>query len=580
MAPPPLSNVQQAARDLQRAIRDLGPLASTRDLQSDLGDLATYCDGTGVDADIVVAATLTQAQAATVARWLSPSIDASTLVHAGAGSGTDVRVALGDGRSTGRVSSGMRPPAEKAGTPRPSVVVAVVGTAEDLTEDRVDVLGEMFEDRPLVMLLYTVAPAGPDRVRVLAAERNAVVIETANVDDLTADGLRARVETGPPPTLPLLLRGHAALYGVETAAETMRIVIDQEQRSVKVKRALAQQEAAKLQQPGANPMEVIGEMRAKMQRAFSEYERSVSEGMRSMFVPQVGTMTQAVDKFATGITTFEEKKGEKTIAVRLPDATEASYFALIRDSVRARCADDLQRMNDLFDRHVIEANRVLGTLEAPTITVHHAQLSELRMTRMLDSALRIDRPYRGELANPGVPEYVNYAKKYLGQLTAIGGLGVVSLAKVPFIPYITAGLVAWGIATTPKRIKRDRADNHARELDKARDILRGEAKRAFTEIEREWVGLVAEALKDEQLFIMQQFESAVREGQNRRTGDMAEEKRRMQRQMQGLDNTDKLLAAAKRTRDTIVNALGQLKTSMRQQLTAQPTAGAGARRPV
>lgn len=98
----------------------------------------------------------------------------------------------------------------------------------------------------------------------------------------------------------------------------------------------------------------------------------------------------------------------------------------------------------------------------------------------------------------------------------------------------------------------------------------------FSEIEREWLAVVGEALRDEQTFIMQQFESSVRDGQTRRTSDLADDRRRLQRQLSGMDNTERLLAAAKRTRDGVETSVVQLRNALRQQLAA--TSGT-ARRP-
>ena len=53
--------------------------------------------------------------------------------------------------------------------------------------------------------------------------------------------------------------------------------------------------------------------------------------------------------------------------------------------------------------------------------------------------------------------------------------------------------------------------------------------------------------------------------------------RRLQRQLSGMDNTDKLLAATKRTRDTVETGAAQLRTALRVQLAG--AGGPGARRP-
>ena len=93
----------------------------------------------------------------------------------------------------------------------------------------------------------------------------------------------------------------------------------------------------------------------------------------------------------------------------------------------------------------------------------------------------------------------------------------------------------------------------------------------FSEVEREWLAIVSEALRDEQVFIMQQFENSVREGQSRRVSEVAEDRRRLQRQIAGMENSDRLLTAAKRTRDLVETSVSQQRSALRQQLASLTT---------
>ena len=578
-ASPQLSNVQQLAKDLLRSVTEMGPLPSTRNLQVDLGALTAYCEERGVDVDLVVASSLSPAAATSVAAWLSPSLDPSVLTNAGSGAPGEVSVTLADGRSVARILGATHVPIQKVCAPRPAVLITVGGSFEALEPDQQEVLGDVMEDRALTFLLNAVSDETNTSLQTLALQRQVAVVESANVASLPANGWRLRLESGPVPALPTILRGYAALYGIETAAKAVRIVIEQEQRSLKVKRALAQQESAKLQQPMASPMELITETRTRMQRSFSDFERNVQEGLRSLFLPQVGSLSKSVEQYLSQLARFEEQKGEKTITLRLGERVDADFFTLIRAACLDHCVRDLTRLEELFGAAAAEANASLASMDAPPITVQHALISEVRLTRMLDSAMRIDRPYRGELPNHGIQEYIQQVKKYLNIGLAILGTAGLSLTK--FLPsnavlLITLGLTGAGLATLPQRIKRERAENLVRELERARDVMRGEGRRMFSEIEREWLAVVGEALRDEQTFIMQQFESSVRDGQTRRTSDLADDRRRLQRQLSGMDNTERLLAAAKRTRDGVETSVVQLRNALRQQLAA--TSGT-ARRP-
>ena len=577
---PQLTAVLQLARDLLRAIAELGAVPSTRQLQADLTSLVAYSEDRGVDVDVVVASPIGPAAARAVAAWLAPAMDPSVLVNAGAGAPGDVTFTLGDGRSILRIFSAAHSPVQKVAAPRPAVLMAVAGSFDALAPGRREALEDDMDDRAMMLLLADSGESS-NSMQSLALQRQVAIVETASVESLAAGGWRARVEAGSLPAMPMILRAYAALYAIETAASALRLVIEQEQRSMKVKRAIAQQENAKLQQPIASPMELIGETRSQLQRSFSEFERTVQEGLRALFLPRVGSLAQVVEQFLLAITKFEELKGEKTISLRLGEPVEAEFFRKIRDACQERCMEDLVRVNELFEGAAARGNAALAAIEAPSFEVQHAIISQLRISRMLDSALRVDRPYRGELPNPGIQEYSQQVKRYLNIVLAVLGTATAGMSTKVLPPkvvmLITIPLTLAGVATLPHRIKRERAENLAKEFERARDVMRSEARRIFADVEREWMALVGEALRDEQTFYLQQFESSVREGQSRRANELADDKRRLQRQLSGMDSTDKVLAATRRTRDTVETAVTQLRAALRVQLAG--AGGASARRP-
>lgn len=578
-AAPQLTNALALAKDLLRSVTELGPLPSTRNLQADLRTLAAYCEARGVDADVVVTSSLDAAGAAAVASWLSPSMNAAALLEAGAGSAGELSLDFADGSGVTRIVGQGRAPVQKVTAPRPAVLIAIASADDKLSPADHDAVSEAMEDRAMIVLVNPTSIGSAPELQTLAREAQPALMDSVAASSLTANGWHARLESGSAQNISAILRALAALYGVESATKVIRIVIEQEQRSLKVKRALAQQESAKLQHPAANPMELVAETRTRMQRSFSDFERSVQEALRSLFLPQVGTLTQSAEQFLLKLGPFEEQKGEKTITLRLGDRVESEFFRRVREACREHCVRDLARLDALFEKSVAEGNAALAVAGAPQVTMSHATIPELRLSRMLDSALRIDRPYRGELPNHGIQEYIQQVKKYVNIWAGIVSVAGVSTAK--FLPAktilgITVGLTALGLATLPQRIKRERAENLARELERARDVMRGEARRIFGEVEREWLAAVGEALRDEQTLYLSLFEAAVREGQTQRTSELAEDRRRLQRQMSAMDNSDRLLTAAKRTRDAVEASVTQLRNTLRQQLTA---INAASRRP-
>jgi hypothetical protein len=126
------------------------------------------------------------------------------------------------------------------------------------------------------------------------------------------------------------------------------------------------------------------------------------------------------------------------------------------------------------------------------------------------------------------------------------------------------GLMVVGAALLPRSIRRERGESMAREVEKARDVLRTESRRIFSEAERGWTTAISDALRDEQSMVLLQFEAAMREGQSRRNVELTDERGRVQRALEGLQHADGQLIASGRTRDAVLNGAAQLRGGLRQ----------------
>lgn len=557
-----LSSVQQLVDDLLRSVREIGPLPTLRDMTSDLAALQSYCGTTGTDIDVAVAAPQGAEAAALIAAWISPEFEARVLIDASE-KGREVRVVLEDHGSVLRVFPLTNPPAQRAARPRPPVLVCVLGSEDQDASHRTPI-AELAEDRPLAFLLRADGP--PPAAELLSSNpRQPWLIDTVSGADLSGGAITARIERGNT-QLAALLRSYGVLYGLETAADGIRLVVEQEQRSIRVKRALAQQEATKLQQAGIGTTDVIIEMRTRVQRLLAEFEKSVQERMAEMFAPQIGTLTLRVEDQLRRLTDLERVPREKSVELRVPYPVESSVLGTVREAIRERAVSDLSAMRDLLEVVSTEIDAGLTAAGGSPVTLRHVFVPESRLTRIIDSSVRIDRAFRGELPKQGWQEYLQQAKKYQVLLSVL--LPVLTLFAVPqtrfLTVYMTITLFVIGATTLPRTIKRERLEHIAKEIEKARDTMRIETRRMFAEAERGWMSAMSDALREEQSSVLIQFETAVREGVTRRTMQLAEDRRRVQRQLQGLENTDRQLAAARRTRDTVVSGIDQMRGALRQ----------------
>jgi hypothetical protein len=433
------------------------------------------------------------------------------------------------------------------------------------------------DDRPLVEIVRQAEDRDSDAKLVNRTPHRPWLAESAIISTLAPAGLKRRIEMNGP-DLGALLRTYAALYGVETASEAHKLVVEQEQRTIRVKRATAQQKTAKLQMGGTNLAEIIADIRVRIQRTLADFEKSIQEGVAELFLPQIGTLSREVEGRLSEIVDLERTTGEKAIQLRLLPSDESDLLQLIGNGIRTRAYADLHSFRDVLDLISSDVDRTLATAGAPPVTLRHAQVPDSRINRVLDSAVRIDRVYRGELAKQGWQEFIQEARKSTALLSGVVGtmLTVVALwlpedkkkAALGLTGTTTAVLFLIGAFKVWRSLPRERAENLAREVEKARDILRGEAKRIFSEAERGWTSAISDALRDEQATALLQFEAAMREGQTRRNSEMTEERGRVQRAMEGLQHAEGQLSVSARTRDAVLNGAAQLRGGLRQLISA------------
>lgn len=564
-----LSTIQQLVDDLSRALREMGALPALRELSPDLTALGAYARSRGVDLDVAVSGGIGDSDAALVAGWISPDLDAAIVAGTHA-RGNEVRTVVDDGQTVVRVFPAGRPPAQKAARPRAAVLVIITAEAGAEIPPSID---DLVDDRPLVEIVRQTEDRAADGKLVNRAQQRPWLAESAIISSLAPGGLKRRLEMNGP-ELSALLRTYAALYGVETAAEAHKLVVEQELRTIRVKRATAQQKTAKLQLGGINLAEVVADIRVRIQRTLADFEKSVQEGVAELFLPQIGSLSRDVESRLSAIVDLERTTGEKSIQLRLRTKDESDLLRLIGESIRNRAYADLRSFRDVLELISTDVDRTLASAGAPPVTLRHAQVPDSRVNRMLDSAVRFDRAYRGELPKEGLQEYMQQSRKYQGLLLTIAS--ATGATFIPMVRTFTAPLsvilLGVGIFSVRRSLPKERAENLAREVEKARDLLRAETKRIFSEAERGLTSAISDALRDEQATVLLQFEAAVREGQSRRNSEMSDERGRVQRAMEGLQRDEGQLAVSTRTRDAVVNAGAQLRGSLRHLIAATRSA--------
>ena len=187
-------------------------------------------------------------------------------------------------------------------------------------------------------------------------------------------------------------------------------------------------------------------------------------------------------------------------------------------------------------------------------------LAEDRVRRMLDMTVALHVQYRGELPHQGFSEYFASVRKY-SMILVMGAsmFGMSSLMRqyrevtVP----LTILLVLGGTYSVISSTRRERVENLESELEAARNALRPELKRIFTEVQKAWSATFIGFLNEQIARALAEVEAAVKDHQARRGAEASPERERLQRQLAQLDAVDKKLLAVGKARDGVAATVGR-----------------------
>jgi hypothetical protein len=185
---------------------------------------------------------------------------------------------------------------------------------------------------------------------------------------------------------------------------------------------------------------------------------------------------------------------------------------------------------------------------------------------VLEGSVVWQRGYESDSMRHGFFEQLMMARRYLMILfmfLSAFGLSFLRSYTEIMIP-LSILLLGVGALVVVQSAKRERHEQNAKELEKAKEAIRNEVRRILSDVQRGWSSAVSQYLSDQQQSLLAQIEPLLREHQTRRTSENSEEKMKMQRQSQGLENIERKLTAVAKGRDMLASSLSQLQGEIRQ----------------
>lgn len=355
------------------------------------------------------------------------------------------------------------------------------------------------------------------------------------------------------------------LQGAEEVLETAAALLDRGGRELRAKRSSLGIAPARPAPRGA--VDPLAEVKARLARLQSEFERGVGDRLLDLLAQPAGSLTRAMEARLDGLSALEFETKSTHLATKVPAGFERELEGEVRAAFVRHCAADLQAMGDLFRVFGDEVDRLLSDSGGPQLVLPVEYLTDEKIRRMLALTVAIQAQYRGEMPRSGFSEYFASIRKYAMVLVmgaSMFGLSSVVRSYREYTLPITVMLVLWGSWSVASSTRLQRVENLEKELDAARAAVRAELRRVFGELSKNWSALVSQHLAEQVAVVVSTLDARMKEHVARAAEEGGREKERAARLVQGLDATEKRLAALAKARVAASGAIPAMRLELRQ----------------
>jgi hypothetical protein len=562
-------------KELGTLVDEAGQFIANPALTEGLKTLHTFCEGPHLGVEVCLASPPDTQTLLSVLRWIAaPLASTEGITEQLAPLPTQLRCQHEGWDVTVSLFSWDHPLRYKVGAVRPAILF-IVSDAAALQDEQVgSALTGLCQERPYVALIHQ-AHGSPSPDALAGWQRAAWKCESFSLAELPAGGCCQYLSSPPLHGAVDIFRATALVKAVGSLSDLLRLLMEQEGTSLKLKRATAQQRANKIQQQGGggNPSEVSTKLREKLQTQFTEFDQGLQSELKKLFDTRHGQLWHLVEDRLTTLSTLNKKERMKGLETSIPPLFLNELLEQVRHEVERRCTVNLEAVRDFYHLVAADVEAALKETGAPPFVLQHTYLLASDITQMLEHRVQLDRVYRGQLPNPSPMDFFLGMRRY--QM-------VFMMAVMPLLPLLvltdtdtqrmwrimfgilSVGLVMVGLVMSIRRVPQERAEAEQQELDKAREILSNELKRIFSVLQQDWSQRLSHHLKEEVNRAVSQLENAVRAYSQQAAQESAEEKKRIQRQLQSVEAMERQLVSLLRSKDTWDRSVGQLQGELRQ----------------
>lgn len=338
------------------------------------------------------------------------------------------------------------------------------------------------------------------------------------------------------------LEGYTGIVCLEDLRQTLLLMLDQEEKNIKAKRQVNQQQLTRLKISTNNTaIDWLSQLKSSLQNQFNLFEKGVNNRLDQAFRGQSASYLQMIEASIQQLDTLEEEELAKTTIIKIPPKFENQFLTELNNYLLNFGIEDLRTLKDTLELTGRELESFFNARNIPyhPPTIRYATTE--RLEEVIKQLLALERPFKGEKPRKGMYEYFMAVRKYqmiLMMLFSTFGLSFVQRIRTFMIP-VTVLLIGYGIFNVVKTVQRERVEEKDKQLDRSKDSLRQEAKRIASEFARSWSRFMAEFLKDQNDTLLAQLEFQVKSIQQKGQQEDEELRNKLQRIQMGLESQER-----------------------------------------
>lgn len=361
------------------------------------------------------------------------------------------------------------------------------------------------------------------------------------------------------------------LSAMESINTVLTLNIQQEERNLKAKKAVNQQQVIKVQTRTNNSSEVFNQFKTVLSNYFSQIERGLSDNLENLNRQKTGEFSKSMEELIEHIDQLQRVKGGKNDILKIESEVEHAFFNSIFQYLRKQGQNNLLIMHDSFKGLETEVNKLCEKNNLPSISLSLKFLTDQQLNLILENTVRWDRPYEGSAPRKGAYEYFMAMRKYqmiIAMIASSFGLSFMRGLSMYTIP-VTILLLGFGGVNVYKTVEKEREENDLKELTKAKEVLRGELKRIASEFSRQWMKVLQDHLRQQNNIVSLNVDSVLKDYTGKKAVDEEEEKKRVQRMVQSIDNQERKITGIVRASDTFTRNIQRLSSDLKHAFVQQ-----------